>query len=47
MRRLSKGYYVKDEEVDESDKAFPPKTKLRLPGQIWIQFRAWVARGSF
>ena len=30
-----KGYYVKDEEVDEFDKAFPPKEKLKLPGQIF------------
>ena len=30
-----KGYYVKDEEVDEFDKAFPQKKKLRLPGQIF------------
>ena len=29
------GYYVKDEDVDEFDKGFPPKEKLRLPGQIF------------
>ena len=29
------GYYVKDEDVDEFDKAFPPKEKLKLPGQIF------------
>ena len=29
------GYYVKDEEVDEFDKEFPPKEKLKLPGQIF------------
>ena len=29
------GYYVKDEEVEEFDSSFPPKTKLRLPGQIF------------
>jgi len=30
-----KGYYVKDEDVDEFDKQFPPKEKLKLPGQIF------------
>ena len=29
------GYYVKDEEVDAFDKNFPPKEKLKLPGQIF------------
>ena len=29
------GYYVKDEDVDAFDKAFPPKEKLKLPGQIF------------
>lgn len=29
------GYYVDDAAVDEFDKAFPPKEKLRLPGQIF------------
>ena len=29
------GYYVKDEDVDEFDKGFPLKEKLRLPGQIF------------
>jgi predicted N-acetyltransferase YhbS len=29
------GYYVKDEDVDEFDKAFPPKEKLKLPGQLF------------
>ncbi|MBR5739982.1 MAG: GNAT family N-acetyltransferase [Firmicutes bacterium] len=29
------GYYVKDEEVEEFDKGFPPKVKLKLPGQIF------------
>ena len=29
------GYYVKDEDVEEFDKAFPPKEKLKLPGQIF------------
>ncbi len=29
------GYYVKDSEVEEFDKEFPPKEKLRLPGQLF------------
>ncbi len=29
------GYYVKDEEIDELDKGFPVKEKLKLPGQIF------------
>ena len=29
------GYYVKDEDVEEFDKDFQPKEKLRLPGQIF------------
>ena len=29
------GYYVDDHDVDEFDKAFPPKEKLKLPGQIF------------
>ena len=29
------GYYVKDENVDEFDKEFPSKEKLKLPGQIF------------
>ena len=29
------GYYVKDEDVEEFDKDFPPKEKLRMPGQIF------------
>ena len=29
------GYYVKDEEVEAFDKDFPPKIKLKLPGQIF------------
>ena len=28
------GYYVDDADVDTFDKAFPPKEKLKLPGQI-------------
>ena len=30
-----KGYYVEDSEVWEFDKDFPPKTKLKLPGQLF------------
>ena len=30
-----KGYYVKDEDVEKFDKNFPPKEKLKLPGQIF------------
>ena len=30
-----KGYYVDDADVEEFDKAFPPKEKLKLPGQIF------------
>lgn len=30
-----KGYYVDDSEVEAFDKGFPPKEKLRLPGQIF------------
>ena len=29
------GYYVSDEDVEEFDKLFPPKEKLKLPGQIF------------
>ena len=29
------GYYVNDEDVDEFDKGFPTKEKLKLPGQIF------------
>ena len=29
------GYYVDDADVEEFDKAFPPKEKLRIPGQIF------------
>ena len=29
------GYYVKDEDVEEFDKKFPKKEKLKLPGQIF------------
>lgn len=30
-----RGYYVDDADVEEFDQAFPPKEKLRLPGQIF------------
>ena len=30
-----RGYYVDDADVEEFDKAFPSKEKLRLPGQIF------------
>ena len=33
--RTPQGYYVKDDDVDEFDKGFPPKEKLKLPGQIF------------
>ena len=29
------GYYVPDDEVEEFDKKFPPKQKLKLAGQIF------------
>ena len=29
------GYYVKDEDVEVFDRNFPPKAKLKLPGQIF------------
>ena len=29
------GYYVDDADVEEFDKQFPPKQKLKLPGQIF------------
>ena len=29
------GYYVDDADVEEFDKGFPPKEKLKLPGQIF------------
>lgn len=33
--RTPAGYYVKDEDVEEFDKQFPIKKKLKLPGQIF------------
>lgn len=29
------GYYVDDADAEEFDQSFPPKEKLRLPGQIF------------
>ena len=29
------GYYVPDEEVEEFDRSFPPREKLKLPGQLF------------
>jgi predicted N-acetyltransferase YhbS len=29
------GYYVSDEEVEAFDKSFPPREKLKLPGQLF------------
>ncbi len=29
------GYYVEDSDVEEFDKEFPPKEKLKLPGQLF------------
>lgn len=33
--RTPQGYYVKDSDVEEFDKSFPAKEKLKLPGQIF------------
>ena len=33
--RTPQGYYVDDQDVEEFDRDFPPKEKLRLPGQIF------------
>ena len=33
--RTPQGYYVDDADVEAFDKAFPPKEKLKLPGQIF------------
>ena len=32
--RTPRGYYVDEAEAEEFDKTFPPKEKLRLPGQL-------------
>ena len=29
------GYFVDEKECEEFDRSFPPKVKLRLPGQLW------------
>ena len=34
-RSISKGYFVDEAEAEEFDKQFPPKEKLKLPGQIF------------
>ena len=33
--QTSNGYYVDDADVEEFDKEFPPKEKLKLPGQLF------------
>ena len=33
--RTPQGYYVDERDVEEFDSAFPPREKLRLPGQIF------------
>ena len=33
--RTLQGYYVDDQDVEDFDRDFPPKEKLRLPGQIF------------
>ena len=33
--RTPQGYFVDDSDVEAFDKAFPPRVKLRLPGQIF------------
>ncbi len=33
--RTPQGYYVDDADVETFDKSFPPKVKLRLPGQLF------------
>ena len=33
--RTPQGYYVDDADAEEFDKSFPPKEKLKLPGQIF------------
>ena len=30
-----RGYYVDDVDVEAFDKSFPPKEKLKLPGQLF------------
>ena len=33
--QTTQGYYVKDQDVEEFDKQFPPKEKKKLPGQLF------------
>ncbi len=33
--RTPRGYYVSDGDVEEFDRGFPPKVKLKLPGQLF------------
>lgn len=33
--RTPQGYYVKESDVDKFDEGFPPKKKLKLPGQLF------------
>jgi predicted N-acetyltransferase YhbS len=33
--RTPQGYYVNDSDVEKFDRGFPPKQKLRLPGQLF------------
>ncbi len=33
--RTPQGYYVDDADVEEFDRSFPPKVKLKLPGQLF------------
>ncbi len=33
--KTPQGYYVDDADVEKFDKSFPPKEKLKLPGQIF------------
>ena len=35
MYQTPLGYYVDDADVEEFDKEFEPKEKLKLPGQIF------------
>ena len=36
------GYYVDDADVEEFDKGFPPKQKLKLPGQIFGEYTGQI-----
>ena len=35
--RTPRGYYVDNADVEEFDRAFPPREKLKLPGQIFFE----------